>query len=243
MKIGQKKDGELVYGIHSIIELLTARKRKIAALYTTKVPPKSWEKIAKILPAYVKISYVTREALNNTAGTTDHQGVVAFAAPFPIRKKFFDPSKQKTLLMLDGIQDARNLGAILRSAYCTNIDGVILCQKNGSPLNAVALKSSAGLAEHLEIYEASSAQAAVIELKKAGYTLYMAAFDGKNATEVSFKEPMCIVIGGEGYGISKEILKEGEHITLPQKKTDISYNASVAAGILLFLVANQKGNI
>ena len=243
MKPGQKKDGELIYGIHPIVELLTSRRRKLIAIYTTKPTPKSWEKIAQLLPAYIHVSYVTRESLNNTAGTTDHQGVVAFAAPFVVRKKFFEPLKQKTLVMLDGIQDSRNLGAILRSAYCTNVDGVILCQKNGAPLNATAIKSSAGLAEHLEIFEAASAQAAVIELKKAGYTMYMATFDGKNATTLTFKEPLCLIIGGEGFGISKEILKEGIHVTLPQKKTDTSYNASVAAGILLFLVAAQKGKI
>ena len=145
--------------------------------------------------------------------------------------------------MLDGVQDARNVGAILRSAYCTNADGVIMIQKGAAPLNAAAIKASAGLAEHLEIFNAPSAPAAAAELKKAGYNLYLAIFDGTQAQKVTYQEPLCIVIGGEGFGISKEILKSGTHVTLPQKRNDISYNASVAAGILLFLVATQKGRI
>jgi 23S rRNA (guanosine2251-2'-O)-methyltransferase len=238
-----KKQGELIYGIHPIIELLKAKKRKLLAIYTTKPEPKSWDQVSKLLPAYVKVNYVTRITLNNMADGTDHQGVVAFTSPFVIRKKFFDSAKQPFLVMLDGIQDARNLGAILRSAYCTNADGVIMIQKGAAPLNAAALKAAAGLAEHLDIFIAPSAVAAAAELKKAGYNLYLAIFDGEKAQKVTYQEPLCIVIGGEGFGISKEILKSGIHVTLPQKRNDISYNASVAAGILLFLVATQKGKI
>ena len=91
--------------------------------------------------------------------------------------------------MLDGIQDPRNVGAILRSAYCTGAQGVVLVARNAAPLNAVALKSSAGLAEHLEIMVVPSAPAAVQELKAAGYNVYVAAFGGKNALEVRVSGP------------------------------------------------------
>jgi len=174
------------------------------------------------------------------AGTTDHQGVVAWVQKFPFRKKFFNPTKQKFLVMLDGIQDPRNLGAILRSAYCTGCQGVIINKKKSAPLNAVAIKASAGLAEHIEIFESPSADFSAQLLKDAGYTMYMAVFDGQDATTCEFKDPYCIVIGGEGFGISKSILKHGQHITLPQRSSDISYNASVAAGILLFLVGTKN---
>jgi 23S rRNA (guanosine2251-2'-O)-methyltransferase len=238
-----QKQGELIYGIHPIIELLKAKKRKLLALYTTKPEPKAWEQLAKHIPPYLKVSYVTRISLTNMAETTDHQGVVAFAAPLVVRKKFFDPAKQPFLVMLDGIQDSRNVGAILRSAYCTNADGVIMVQKGGAPLNAAAIKSSAGLSEHVELYIAASASAAALELKKAGYTLYLATFDGEKAQKITYQDPLCVVIGGEGFGISKEILKSGVHVTLPQKSSGISYNASVAAGILMFVIATQKGKI
>ncbi len=241
-----KKPQELVFGIHPLVELLRARRRPLYMIYTTRPTPKSWEEIERLLPTQgriIPIQYVTREVLNRLAGTTDHQGVVAWAGPFPFRKKFFDPIRSPFLVMLDSIQDTRNLGAILRSAYCTGFDGVVIAQKKSAPLRASALKASAGLAEHLEIYEAPSARAAAQELKKAGYTLYMAALGGKDATTVTYQGPLCGVIGNEAVGISPEILKMGQMVTLPQRSPDISYNASVAAGILLFLISTQNKRI
>lgn len=233
---------ELVYGIHPILELLKAKKRKIYTIYTTKPFPKMWGSIAKLLGKETQLQYEDREILARVAGTTDHQGVVAWASPIVVRSKFFEPSKSPFLLLLDSIQDPRNLGAILRSAYCTGVTGVILCGKNSSPLNAVALKASAGLAEHLDIFLAPTAAFAISQLKLAGYPIYLAALsnDSVNATEIKYPKELCLVIGNEGSGISKNLLNSGEMIMLPQRKAELSYNASVAAGILLFLISMSK---
>ena len=228
--------GELIFGVHSILELLAAKRRKIISVYTTKRQPESWEKIVRLLPKSVNIQYVDREVLHKIAGTTDHQGILAWVTPFVGRKSFFDSRKQPFLLMLDGIQDPHNLGAILRSAYCTGVDGVIITKRKSAPLTATAIKASAGLAEHQEIYFSASASHAVQELKAAGYHIYLATISGKNALEVEYQRPFCLVIGNEAVGISREILSAGTQVTLPQRSEDISYNASVAAGILLFLV-------
>jgi 23S rRNA (guanosine2251-2'-O)-methyltransferase len=244
----KKKDketkGELIFGIHPVIELLKAKRRKLISLYTTKPAPQAFEDIQKVWPKYpVPIQYVAREVLDRMVGTTDHQGVVAWTQSFPFRKTFFDPKKHKFLVMIDGVQDPRNLGGILRSAHCTGVDGAIVIKRGGAQLTGVAIKSAAGLSEHLEIYPAQSAQAAVMELKNAGYNIYLATFDGENAAKYDYNAPLCAVIGGEGTGISKSILSSGIHVTLPQKATDISYNASVAAGILLFLISTHQAKI
>jgi 23S rRNA (guanosine2251-2'-O)-methyltransferase len=118
-----------------------------------------------------------------------------------------------------------------------------MIKRGGAQLTGTAIKSAAGLSEHLEIYMAQSASAAVLELKNAGYNLYLATFDGENAATCAYKNPLCAVIGGEGLGISKQILSSGTHVTLPQKTSDISYNASVAAGILLFLISAQQSKL
>ena len=241
MQNTKKQIGELIYGVHPLIELLKAKRRKLISLYTTKPEPKAWSNVQELWPKYpVAIQYVSRDVLTRMAGTTDHQGFVAWVQEYPFRKTFFDAGKQPFLVMLDGIQDARNVGAIIRSAYCTGASGVIMIKKDSAPLSGPALKASAGLAEHMEIYLSPSPQAAMIELKKAGYTSYLATFDGKDATTVAYKNPLCLVIGSEGFGVSREILSMGVHVTLPQKTKDISYNASVAAGILLFLAAQQQ---
>jgi 23S rRNA (guanosine2251-2'-O)-methyltransferase len=242
-KSAGKKVQELVIGVHPIIELLKAKRRKLYTIYTTKPAPKAWDLVAPLLTKDIQIQFVARDILTRIAGTADHQGIVAWASPFIFRKKFFDPVKSPFLVMLDSIQDPRNLGAILRSAYCTGVNGVILTSKSSAPLSAIALKSSAGLAEHLEIYEAQSAASAMQELKKHGYTIYLAALGGQDATAITFQKTLCLVIGNEAVGISKNLFTFGTTIQLPQRTSDISYNASVAAGILLFLIAHDQGRI
>ena len=237
----KQSHNEIVFGIHPILELLKAKRRKIATIYTTRNPPKAWLAIARLLPKYINIQHVDRAVLDKLTGTTDHQNVVAWATPLVIRKKFFSPDKQKFLVMLDGIQDPRNLGAIIRSAYCTGVDGIIIPSKKSAPLNATAIKSSAGLLEHMDIYIASSAPAAMLELKKARYNVYVSTLEkAQDATQVSYELPCCMVIGSEATGVTRSIIKDGIAIKLPQRTPDISYNASVAAGLLLFLVGSQN---
>jgi 23S rRNA (guanosine2251-2'-O)-methyltransferase len=238
-----KNNGELIYGIHPVIEALRAKKRKVISIYTTKPTPKQWKSIEELLPKGVAIQYITRDGLTKMVDSTDHQGVVAWVQSFPIRTQFFDPKKHPILVMLDGIQDTRNVGAIIRSAYCAGADGVIVCKRLGAPLSASALKSSAGLAEHMDIFVAPTAQEAAQLLTKAGYTMYLAVFNGKNALTQEYTTPLCLVIGGEEIGVSKSILSSGIPITLPQRSKGISYNASVAAGILLCTVGVQLKKI
>lgn len=235
-----KRPNEMIFGVHSVLEVLKAKRRKVVGIYTTKVPPKIFDTVLALLPrAFPNIQYVSREVLDRMADTQDHMGLIAWVSPFPFRSKMFSPKEYPFIVLLDAIQDVRNLGAILRSAYCAGANGVVMCKTKSAPLSGAAFKSSAGLAEHMDIYMAPSIKAAVEEAKLAGYTLYMAGFNGKNALDVVYKTPKCLVIGSEATGIAKEVMKKGELITLPQRLPDISYNASVAAGILIFLMANN----
>ena len=232
--------GELVFGIHPIIELLKAKRRKVISIYTTKPTPKSFSLIERLMPSYpIAMQYVSRDVLNDMAESTDHQGVIAWVQSFPYRKKVFDPAQQKFIVMLDSIQDPRNVGAILRSAYCAGAQGAIITTRSSSPLSGTAFKASAGLAEYLDIMLAPSAVEVLAELKKAGYTNYLAMLNGKDATKASLDLPLCMVIGNEAQGVAKNLVPYGVAITLPQKTADVSYNASVAAGILLFMVATK----
>lgn len=232
--------GELLYGAHPIIEMLKAKKRKLLSLYTTKPLPKAWDRLAPYLPKYIpNVQYVDRMILDRMAGNGDHNGVVALVSPFKYAAKVFNPAQKPFVVLLDSLQDVRNLGAILRSAYCTGIDGIVICKTKAASLTPAAFKASAGLAEHLDIYQAPSLKHAIMELKNAGYTFYMAVLDGKDATKVDFQKPCCLVIGNEAVGITKDIRTLGNAITLPQRSDDISFNASVAAGILMFLIANK----
>lgn len=232
------QDQDIVFGIHPVLELLRAKKRKVRSIYTTKPTPKAWEGILPLIPSYVIINYVPKDALTKMAGTSDHQGIIAWAAPFIVRKKFFDAQQQQFLVMLDSLQDPRNVGAIIRSAYCTGANGIILSDKSSAPITGTVLKSSAGLAEHMDIFVANSSKEALLLLQKTGYTIYLSTLEkADDIREIEFKLPLCIVIGNEAVGINKTLLPMGIPLRLPQKTTDISYNASVAAGIFLFEIA------
>lgn len=244
VKKKKQTQGELLCGIHAVVELLKAKRRKIISIYTTKPVPKQWKLIEKVMPSYpIPIQYVSRDILNKMAGNTEHQGIVAWVQKFPFRKKPFDPNRHSFLVFLDSIQDPRNVGAIIRSAYCTGASGIVMTTRSSSPLNTVVIKASAGLAEHMEIMLVSSAKEGFQILQKAGYALYLAMLDGKDALTQSYELPLCMVIGNEAVGISKMLVKYGTPITLPQKTADVSYNASVAAGILFFMVGTKHNLI
>lgn len=230
----------VVFGSHALLELLAAKRRHLLHVYTTKPAPRLFEQIARLLPSHVPVSYVGKEALNRLAETPDHQGVVALAQPLPIRSKPFDPAKHRFVVLVDRIQDTRNLGGIIRSASCTGAQGIIIPKAGCAPLNGSTCKASAGLIEHIEIYQPATSLQAARELKEAGYTLYMAALGGTDATETTFKTPLCAVIGNEERGITAEVKHFGTAVMLPQRSPSISYNASVAAGILLFLISHQN---
>ena len=119
--MAQQKDLDVIYGIHPVVEALKAKKRKVFTVYTTKPAPKAFAGIQRKLPSYAEVRFVSKQHLEKLAGTTDHQGIVVLASPLQIRKKFFDPEKQPLIVMLDSIQDPRNMGAIIRSAYCANV--------------------------------------------------------------------------------------------------------------------------
>lgn len=233
---------EMLYGAHPIIEMLKAKRRKLHSIYTTKNLPKAWERVQPYLPASIpNIQYVSRDVLDRMAGTTDHNCIIALVSPFKFTQTIFKPKEKPFIVLLDAIQDVRNAGAILRSAFCTEVDGIVMCKTKGAPLTPAVFKASAGLAEHLPIYQVGSLKQAIAELKQAGYHFYMAVLDGQDATKTVFQKPCCLVIGNEAEGITKDIRGQGTLITLPQKTPDISYNASVAAGILMFLLKYVPG--
>lgn len=239
IKKNVKIDGEYIYGIHPVFEVLRQKQRKIYDIFIIDSDHATLKQIQALLPKYpVTIHKMKKETLSVKLGTFDHQGLGALVQPFVFRKKFFNPKEQPFLVLLDGIQDVRNMGAIIRSAYCTGVNGVIITKKKSAPITATTLKASAGLAERIDMYQVTSIEQALVELKQAGYTLYVTALSPKaNAFTLEYVKPLCLVIGSEGSGVSAATLKAGTIVTLPQKDSDVSYNASVAAGIVMSLIA------
>jgi 23S rRNA (guanosine2251-2'-O)-methyltransferase len=233
---------ELAYGIHPVEEIIKSKKRKIHVIHTIESKFNFVKKISAKAKYPIEIKKTTRQFLDRACECNDHQGVVCYVEKFHFRKKFFDFQKNPLIVLFDGIQDPRNLGALIRSAYCANMSGVVLGKKNSSPVSAAAFKSSAGLAENIDIYEDESSLSAAKNALKNGYEIYLADFGGISINDLDLKKrPICLVVGSEGFGVSKELRSMGIVVSIPQKRNDISYNASVAGGIAMFNFANKLG--
>lgn len=236
-KIKKKQFVDFVYGVHAVIELCKAKRRKIGSIYTTKKPIKMWNEIQKYIPSYVPIQFVTQETMDQITGKAKHQNILAFCSPFTYEKKLFPSQQFPLLVLLENIQDVGNLGAILRTCYCAGVDGIILHSKQAASLTAAVSKASAGLSEHLRIYIATSLPDTLQKLKNDGYELIAGTGDSNEyASEYTFALPTVLIIGNEHTGISSLVKKESRLIALEQKNKEISYNASVAAGIFLYQI-------
>ncbi|WP_342268868.1 23S rRNA (guanosine(2251)-2'-O)-methyltransferase RlmB [Spiroplasma endosymbiont of Aspidapion aeneum] len=154
-------------------------------------------------------------------------------------------SKKSKLLILDKIQDPHNFGAIIRSAYLFNFDGIIVLNRNQAPISEVVINSSSGAAFLIDIYRVSNIKNAINQLKKNGYWIYC-SYLGNNSQDlesISWDNKSVVVIGNEGDGVSNNIAKISDILfTINTKKNGIdSLNASVAAGIIFYNL-NKKQN-
>lgn len=226
---------EIIYGIHAIQECIYAKKRKIYKLYVDSNKQNTMHNILSQVQSYTAVSLVKKNFLDQISHFEEHQGIIAYVAPFIYQKELFSYEKNSIILFCDSIQDTKNLGGLLRSAYCTGITKIILTIKNSAPLSAATSKSSAGLLEHLQIYKSNNAIDTISQLKSLGYHIFLAAANGNNIDEIGqIPKPIVIVIGNEHTGIQKKLFEFGTIISLKQCRSDISYNASVAGGILLY---------
>lgn len=176
-----------------------------------------------------------------------HQGLIAFASAFHYStvedilaiaaKRNEDPF----LILLDGITDPHNLGAIIRSAECSGAHGVIVPQHRSVGLTPAAVKSSAGAVEYIPVARVINLSRTIEELKKKNIWVYALTMNGTNYEKVSFTGGTAVVIGAEGAGISQLIeSKCDQTVSLPMKGHIESLNASVAAGIIMYRIMSFR---
>ena len=144
--------------------------------------------------------------------------------------------KEKSIVVvLDQIQDPRNFGAIIRSAECFGVDGIIIQDRNSVKVTETVVKSSTGAIEHVDIVKVTNISDTIDKLKKYGYTVYGAEADGQNYYyEENYPEKTCLVLGSEGNGMRKKVKEHCDKIVKIHLKGQInSLNVSVAGGIIL----------
>lgn len=242
------EDSHIIFGIHSVVEALKQNKdiEKIHLLKDSDNPKlKEIEGLAK--QNTVKVSYVPIQKFKKFENQ-NHQGAIAHISKIAYQEfestveAVLETKESPLFLLLDGITDVRNLGAILRTAECTGVDAIILPKSGSAQVNNETIKTSAGAAFNISICKVDHLKDAIFYLKSSGVSLIAVTEKTENSIyDVNFKQPVALIMGGEGDGIQSSILKMAdERGKLPMLGHIESLNVSVACGVVLYESVRQK---
>lgn len=197
----------------------------------------------------IPIRFEDRGQLDRLANSRDHQGVIAIAAaraPATLEDILASANASKgqhgLIVLLDGVEDPHNLGAIIRTALAAGAHGIVIPERRAAGLTDTVARASAGALAHLPIAKVTNLARTMEELKEAGYWLVGLDENGeKNYTEVDYTSPTGIVMGGEGKGLHELTRKRCDFVvSLPTSGPVKSLNVSVAAGVVLFEALRQR---
>lgn len=243
-----REDDQLVLGRNAVVELLKG-KRQIECVYICDDSPQKGQPLSRIVAmakdAGVPVKKVNVKKLDMLSNGLNHQGVVAQAAAFSyatLEDIFaFAGEQAPFILIADSIEDPHNLGAIIRTAEAAGAHGIILPKRGGVGLTPIVGRTSAGAVEHLPIARVTNLVSTMEELKKRGVWIFGADMDGQRWDTADLKGACALVIGSEGFGISRLVREHCDVIlSLPMRGKMNSLNASVAAGVLIYEAVRQR---
>lgn len=193
------------------------------------------------------VQFVAKERLEQLSLTGKHQGVVAQAAAYEyasvedILDRAAEKGEQPFIILLDGIEDPHNLGAILRTANLCGAHGIIIPKRRAVGLTAVVARTSCGAINYTPVAKVTNLKKTMDELKRKGLWFVCADMDGTVMYDLDLKGPIGLVIGNEGDGVSRLVKENCDMIASIPMKGDIdSLNASVAAGVLAYEIVRQR---
>ena len=193
------------------------------------------------------LNFVEKERLNQLSETGRHQGVIAWAAAYSYAEvsDMLEAAAQKKedpfLILLDGIEDPHNLGAIIRTANTAGAHGVIIPKRRASGLTATVAKASAGALNYTPVAKVTNLAKTIDELKEKGLWFVCADMDGEQMYDLNLTGPIGLVVGSEGQGVSRLVKEKCDYIaSIPMKGEITSLNASVAGGVLAYEIVRQR---
>lgn len=240
---------EMIFGVRAVIEAIEAGKEIDKILVKKDIQSElSKELFAALKGRMIPVQRVPVERINRIT-RKNHQGVIAFISAITYQKTedlvpfLFEQGKNPLLVMLDGITDVRNFGAIARTCECAGVDAVIIPAKNSVSVNADAVKTSAGALHTLPVCREQSLTATIKFLKDSGFKIVAATEKGDyDYTKANYTDPVCIIMGAEDTGVPYEHLSLcDEWIKIPLLGKIESLNVSVAAGVLIYEAVKQRG--
>ena len=242
------KKETLLFGIYPVIEALKAN-QTIDKAYIQKglKNPKIDAIVADLERLNTTISFVPLEKMEKLC-RSNHQGIILVSSPIEfvgletMVETVLEKETKPLFLILDQISDVRNFGAILRTAECTGVDGVIIQKKGGAPVSGDTVKTSAGAIFNIPICKVDHIKDAIYYLQGSGVTTIAATEKTQDTIyNLELNEPLAIVMGSEGLGVSKSVLNiVDKKASLPLLGAINSLNVSVACGALLYEVVRQR---
>jgi 23S rRNA (guanosine2251-2'-O)-methyltransferase len=235
----------LIYGINSVLEAI--RSGRVREL---RVADRQGGRLAEAITAAqragIEVRRVQTTELDRAAKGGVHQGVVAEveeSQDYSIGELVSGAAGVPLLVVLDGIEDPHNLGAILRTADAAGADGVIRQSRRAAPLDGAAAKAAAGAVSHVRMAEVVNIARAIEELKEAGiWTIGLAGDSPNRYDRLDLTIPLAIVVGAEGTGLRRLVRERCDWLaSIPMRGHVQSLNVSVAAGIALFEALRQRG--
>lgn len=237
----------LIFGRNSVIEALEAS-RKLEKVLVLDGGTGSLRKIIGLAKASkVRVEFVDRKTLDRLSGGANHQGVVAKGQVFEysnvdsICEAAATNGEDPFILILDGIEDPHNLGAILRTGECAGVHGIIIPERRAASVDSVAMKVAAGAAEYVKVARVKNLSRTLDELKNKGVWIVGLDMYGERYYEQNLKGPITLVVGNEGKGISRLIKEKCDYmISIPLKGKVSSLNASNAVAVAVYETLKQR---
>ncbi len=244
------KENELIFGIRAVMEAIQAGKEVDKVMVKRDLQGELSKELFEVLRGTdIPVQRVPVERLDRYT-RKNHQGVVAFVSAVTYQKLedivpfVFEAGKNPLLVLLDGVTDVRNFGAIARTCECAGVDAIVIPSKGSVTVNADAIKTSAGALHVLPVCKEKSINQAIRFLQESGVKVYAATEKAsKLYTEVDYTGPVALVMGAEDTGVSFENLRIcDEMVKIPQFGTIGSLNVSVASSILIYEAVRQRMN-
>ena len=234
----------IIYGINPVLEALRAGRVKELRV-GDRADARLKQLLALAAERGVRVTRVPADALERDSRRGVHQGVVADvdkAADYSVDEIVRGATGAPLIVVLDGVEDPHNLGAILRTADAAGVDGVVIQSRRSAARDGVAAKASAGAVAHVKIAEVVNIARAVEELKEAGvWTIGLAGEGPDSYGMIDFTLPTALVLGAEGAGLRRLVRERCDRLaSIPMRGQVSSLNVSVAAGIVLFEAVRQR---
>ncbi len=193
----------------------------------------------------LKIEFLPKKILDEKSITGHHQGYIAETVDFEyssVQDILANPKNENAfIVLLDGIEDPHNLGAIIRTCECAGVDGIIIPKMRACQVNETVVRTSVGAISNMKIARVTNLKTAIDELKENGLWIYACELGGKEIYSQNLTGPVAVVVGSEGNGIKQSLRAYCDDvITLPLKGSVNSLNASVSAGIVIYEILRQR---